>query len=56
MSHEVSQVLSIRLAAQCRLELIFSLRARERESMLAGHVPSDGNELKVFNETKSVST
>jgi hypothetical protein len=30
MSHEVSQVLAIRLAAQRRLELIHSLRARER--------------------------
>jgi hypothetical protein len=30
MSHEVSQVLAIRLAVQRRVELILSLRARER--------------------------
>jgi hypothetical protein len=30
MSHEVSQVLAIRLAAQRQVELILSLRARER--------------------------
>jgi hypothetical protein len=42
VSHEVSQVLVIRLAAQRLLELIRSLRTRERETMLVGHVPSDG--------------
>jgi hypothetical protein len=30
MSHEVSKVLEIRLAAQGQLELIHSLKARER--------------------------
>jgi hypothetical protein len=43
MSHEVSQVLAIRLAAQRQLELRFFYLELERESMLVGHVPSDGN-------------
>jgi hypothetical protein len=43
MSHEVSQVLAIRLAVQRRLELIHSLRGLERESMIVGHIPADGN-------------